>query len=115
MQDQIRADFRAAFKSRDRDAWVAELAASNTCVAPVYSISELVEDDHFEFRRAFNRAHNPKAGSFRQLAPPLAGMNPADEPVEVRDPAETDTLELLEEVGFAPSKLEKLRADGVIA
>ncbi len=115
VQDQIRADFRAAFKSRDRDAWVAELAASNTCVAPVYSISELVEDDHFEFRRAFNRAHNPKAGSFRQLAPPLAGMNPADEPVEVRDPAETDTLELLEAVGFAPSELEKLRADGVVA
>ena len=42
-------------------------------------------------------------------------MNPADEPVEVRDPAETDTLELLEAVGFAPSELEKLRADGVVA
>ena len=36
-QDGIRADFRAAFATRDRDDWAAELAGADTCVTPVLS------------------------------------------------------------------------------
>src|SRR6476659_6913935 len=34
-QDAIRTDFRAAFATRDRDAWVATLGPANTCVSAV--------------------------------------------------------------------------------
>ena len=37
----MRADFAAAFATRDRDDWVAELAPADACVAPVYTIEEL--------------------------------------------------------------------------
>ena len=40
VQDEIRADFRAAFATRGRDAWVAELAGADTCVTPVLSVAE---------------------------------------------------------------------------
>jgi len=36
VQDAIRADLRAAFAARDRDAWVAELGPADACVAPAW-------------------------------------------------------------------------------
>ena len=56
VQDEIRADFQAAFATKDRDAWVAELAGADTCVSPVLSVAELVDDDQFEARQAFVEA-----------------------------------------------------------
>ncbi len=40
-QDDLRAALRDAFARRDRDEWVAMLAPSDTCVAPVLSIEEV--------------------------------------------------------------------------
>jgi alpha-methylacyl-CoA racemase len=65
VQDAVRADLRAAFATRDRDAWVAELAPANTCVAPVYEVAELLSDPHFAARGAFANG---------QVAPVLAGQ-----------------------------------------
>ncbi len=56
VQDDIRADFRAAFATRDRDAWVAELAGADTCVTPVLSVEELVDDEQFGARHAIVEA-----------------------------------------------------------
>ena len=53
VQDAVRADLRAKFATRDRDAWVAALAAADTCVAPVYEVAELLRDPHFAARGAF--------------------------------------------------------------
>jgi alpha-methylacyl-CoA racemase len=63
MQDEIRATFRATFAQRDRDDWVAELAPSDTCVAPVLSVSEVAAK--------FPTQQTPHG--FRQLAPLIAG------------------------------------------
>ena len=46
VQDQIRADFRAAFERKPRDEWVAELGPADTCVSAVYTVPELVDDAH---------------------------------------------------------------------
>ena len=53
VQDKIRSDFKAAFAAKDRDTWVAELAAADTCVTPVLSVAELVGDEQFLARHAF--------------------------------------------------------------
>lgn len=65
VQEQVRADLREAFATRDRDAWVAALAPNDTCVAPVYEVAELVRDPHFAARGAFANG---------QVAPVLAGQ-----------------------------------------
>jgi alpha-methylacyl-CoA racemase len=70
VQDQVRADLRAVFATRDRDAWVAALAPADTCVAPVYEIAELVKDPHFAARGAFANG---------QVAPLLAGQRTSEE------------------------------------
>ena len=55
VQDEIRADLRTAFAAKDRDAWVAELAPADTCVAPVLSVPELIDDEQYAARRVRRR------------------------------------------------------------
>jgi alpha-methylacyl-CoA racemase len=65
VQGEIRADLGAAFATKTRDEWTAALAAADTCVSPVLDVAEVqvhVVD-----------ATHPDHGTFRQMAPTLAG------------------------------------------
>jgi alpha-methylacyl-CoA racemase len=73
VQHEIRADMEAVFRTRTRDAWVAELAPADTCVAPVLSVPEVVGDDQFVARGAFIDASHRDRPSFRQVGYVLAG------------------------------------------
>ena len=115
LQDQIRADLRGVFSTRDRDAWVAELAPADTCVAPVLSVPELIADEQYAARGAFVSAEHPHHGTFRQVGPVLAGMTPADGPYAVREADVTDTDELLREAGLSPDECARLHKAGVVA
>ena len=115
VQDSMRVDFAAAFKTRDRDAWVSELAPHDTCVAPVYTIEELVQDPHLNARGAFGEAQDAEHGTFRQLAPALAGMSRSRDAVPVRDAQQTDTKMLLEEAGMDSGEIARLIENAVIA
>jgi alpha-methylacyl-CoA racemase len=72
-QDEIRAAFAAAFSTRTRDAWVQELAAADTCVAPVLSIAEVAADPHLRARDAFACVVHPDHGEVEQVGPVIAG------------------------------------------
>ena len=113
-QDEIRAAFRRAFATRDRDDWVRELAPADTCVAPVYTLPELVDEPHFVERGVFAQAEDPEHGRFRQLGPVLAGRDRAQPVHRVRPFAETDTPALLRESGLSEPEIEKLIGDGVV-
>ena len=115
VQERMRADFAAAFVTRDRDDWVAELAPADACVAPVYTIEELVADPQLAARGAFGEAIDGSGRRFRQLAPALAGMPRTSEPVQVRDASATDTEALLGEAGMKREAIDALRSSGVIA
>ncbi|HKJ23957.1 MAG TPA: CaiB/BaiF CoA-transferase family protein [Myxococcota bacterium] len=114
VQDAIRADFAAAFRRRGRDAWVAELAPADTCVAPVYDVAELVDDPHFVARGAFAEAKDAGHGTFRQTGAVLAGAA-RDLPVhEVAAPDQTDTDAVLREAGVPDATIRRLRDAGVV-
>jgi len=113
-QEAIRADFRAAFARRERDAWVAELAPADTCVAPVRTVAELAADPHLAARGVFCEAQHPRHGRFRQLAPVLAGAPRLDGPIPLRDASETDTAALLREAGLDEAEVRKLVAEGLV-
>jgi len=111
-QDDIRADLRRAFATRDRDEWVRELAPRDTCVAPVYAVSEVVDDPHF--RGAVVPARHERHGTFRQLAPVLAGTQAAGAPSVVGDATPAETEALLREVGVSAQAIEKMRREGIV-
>ena len=85
VQDDVRADLRATFKTKTRDEWAALLMPADTCVAPVLTIPEVVADSQFVARRAFVEADHPEAGRFRQTGPVLAGQGPPDRPYALRE------------------------------
>lgn len=113
-QDEIRAAFAAAFKSRDRDVWVAELAPNNTCVAPVYDMAELAADEHLNARGSFAEARHGEHGTFKQVGPVWAGCNRDVAVHDVRDDDETDTKALLLAAGASPDEVDGLLAAGVV-
>lgn len=115
VQDQVRADFAAAFRARRRDDWVAELAPADTCVAPVLTVPELVEDPHFAARGVFADAAHPTAGAFRQLGRLLAGTATDERHFDLPDQAVTDTDELLAAAGYPPEEITALREHGAVA
>jgi alpha-methylacyl-CoA racemase len=116
VQDEIRADVRATFLTRDRDDWAAELSPADTCVTAVLSVPELVHDAQFAARGAFVEAKHPDHGTFRQVGPTFAGTTAAPAgPYEVRDATVTDTDELLRAAGFTADECAELREAGAIA
>jgi alpha-methylacyl-CoA racemase len=115
VQDQIRADFRAAFERKPRDEWVAELGPADTCVSAVYTVPELVDDAHVVERGLIVDAVDAAHGPFRQLRPLLAGATAVTEPVSSRPSGVTDTDAVLEAAGFDPTRITSLRQSGAIA
>ena len=113
-QDEIRAAFERAFRQRDRDDWVAELAPADTCVAPVHTIPELVRDEHFRARGVFTQAVHAVHGDFEQIGAVLAGGQRDPPRHHVRPPEETDAVQLLAEAGLANAEVEKLRVEGIV-
>ena len=84
-------------------------------MAPVYTIEELVQDPHLNARGAFGEAQDAEHGTFRQLAPALAGMSRSRDAVPVRDAQQTDTEMLLEEAGMDSGEIARLIENAVIA
>ncbi|MFS8584204.1 MAG: CaiB/BaiF CoA-transferase family protein [Acidimicrobiia bacterium] len=114
VQDAIRADLRAVFRTRTRDEWVALLADADTCVAPVLDIAEVAADPQVAARGAIVEAVHPQRPPFRQLGPLLAGT-PRRDRYELPDVTTTDTTALLAEAGMPGDEIEALLAEGVIA
>jgi len=113
-QPAIRDAFAAAFATRGRDEWVAVLAGADTCVAPVLSVAEVAEDPQFAARGVVTTAEHATEGTFRQLAPLLAGMD-RGAAAALPDPGATDTEHLLKEAGVDGETVAAWVARGVVA
>jgi alpha-methylacyl-CoA racemase len=113
-QDEIRAAFKAAFRTRTRDEWAAELAPNDTCVAPVLSIPELVEDPHWRARGVFMEAEHDERGVFEQVSPILAGGIRSQPRFKVRVGDETDAEALLAQAGFRSEEIATLLEEGAV-
>jgi alpha-methylacyl-CoA racemase len=115
VQDQIRAELRAVFLTRDLDEWITLLGPADTCVAPVLTVPEIVADEQFLARDDYSDAHDSAAGDFQQVGPVFAGMARSNEPYAARDMTVSDTDALLRAAGLADDELVELHESGVIA
>lgn len=115
VQDDIRADFRAAFATRSRDDWVTELGPADTCVSAVATVPELVSDEHLRARDVFVTASRTDGGDFEQVGWVLAGADRHQPGPLVRAVGLTDTDELLRDAGFDDATIAAMHEEGVIA
>jgi alpha-methylacyl-CoA racemase len=113
-QDAIRADFRAAFATRDRDEWVAELGPADTCVSAVASVPEVVRDEHFRARDVYVTATRADGPDFEQVGWLFAGAD-RDQPGPRVLGAETHTAELLRAAGVDDATLAAWTDEGAVA
>ena len=95
-QAAVTAELGARFLTRDRDDWIARLAANDTCVAPVLSIDEVAVDPYLHARGAI------RSGATTSI---LAGSD--------RDEM-APAIDLVDELGLSPERLAELAANGVI-
>lgn len=106
---------RAIFKTRTRDEWIAELGETDTCVGPIYSIDEALNDPHAKARGIRVKSKiGARAEAFEalQVFPRLTGSEE-----EQRYPAPelgADTRELLREAGYSEQEIEQLKTGGHI-
>ncbi len=114
MQDEIRTAFKAAFKTRTRDEWTEELAANDTCVAPVLTIPEVTQEPHWRARGLFMEAELEERGVFEQMGPILAGGVRGQSKHAVRIGDETDTAKLLEAAGLDAEAIQALLDEGSV-
>jgi alpha-methylacyl-CoA racemase len=112
-QDAIRADLTAVFETRRRDEWVALLAAADTCVAPVLSVSEAATAAQFVDRGAVSMASGADGSEWRQLAPLLAGAT-REPSYQLPDRRSNDGADLLAAAGYTTDEIARLRAEGVL-
>ncbi len=112
VQDEIRADFHAAFATRPRDEWVAILGPADTCVSEVASVPEVVHDEHFRARGMFVTALRPGGDTFEQVGWSLAGADREQPAPVVRDPGFDDTETVLADAGFSAEEIAALRGEG---
>ena len=112
LQDQIRSEVAAVIRTKTRDEWTALLAPADTCVAPVLSVPEVVEDP--QLRRGLVESVHPTRGTFTSVGPTLAGQVKAER-YEVREGDVTDTDELLAAAGLSKDDIAKLHDAGVIS
>ena len=119
VQEQIRADLEAVFRTRRRDEWVADLAPADTCVAPVLAVPEVVDDPQFVARHALSTATHPIHGQFRQVGPTLAGqrdgVGDGGDVVHVGDADVSSADKILAQAGFSDDERSAVLAQGAVA
>ncbi len=111
--EAMRADFKAAFLTRGRDAWVDELGPADTCVSAVQDIPELTQDPQFTARGSFVEVEHPTEGAFRQVGGVLAGQTDATG-MAIPDMTVTATHDLLVRAGMSGEEVEALMEQGAV-
>lgn len=104
---------RAIFKTKTRDEWVAELADIDTCVGPVYSIDEALNDPHAQARGVTVTSGNDE-NAFRTL-PSFPRISGVDEEQHSAPPTLGEhTQEILRSFGYSDDEIEQFKAQGAI-
>jgi crotonobetainyl-CoA:carnitine CoA-transferase CaiB-like acyl-CoA transferase len=114
-QEEIFQAFREIFRGKTRDEWVAELMPAETCVAPVYSLDEVVRDRHLQHRQMIVESEESGKGMRKQVG---FMVKLSETPAQIRRPGPElgqDTGELLGELGYDERAIEAFERAGAVA
>lgn len=102
------------FLTRTRDAWWNFLKDKDTCVAPVNSIREALDDPQLRHRRMVLEIDHPTLGRVRQVGFPV---KLSDTPAQLKNLGNIvgfDTERIMEELGYRAEDVRELMHKGAI-
>jgi len=113
-REEIFQSFRETFLTKNRDEWVEILRRKDTCVAPVYSVDELVSDPQLIARGMITEVDHPTLGRIKQVG---SMMKLSESPFQVRNWSQRfgqHTEEILTGLGYSKEDIDRLREIEVI-
>ena len=114
-REEIFQYFKKTFLTKTRDEWVKILRQKDTCVAPVYSIDELVSDPQLLARGMIKEIPHPVLGKIKQVGFMFKLLN---SPPQIRNWSTRfgqHTAEIMRTLGYETASIEALRQKGVIS
>ncbi|MCJ7520762.1 MAG: CoA transferase [Dehalococcoidia bacterium] len=114
-QDEMFRYFKQTFMTKTRDEWVEILRSKDTCVAPVNSIDEVVNDPHLLARGMIRELPHPTMGTVKQVG---SMLKLSDSPFEARNWATRfgqHTDEIMHQLGYDGERIHALREEEVIS
>jgi crotonobetainyl-CoA:carnitine CoA-transferase CaiB-like acyl-CoA transferase len=114
-RDEIFHYFKKTFKTKTRDEWVTILRQEDTCVAPVYSIEEMVSDPQLLTRGMIKEMPHPVLGKIKQVGFMFKLLN---SPCEIRNWSTRfgqHTTKIMRTLGYETASIKALRQKGVIS
>jgi crotonobetainyl-CoA:carnitine CoA-transferase CaiB-like acyl-CoA transferase len=107
--------WRDIFLTRSRDEWLDLCEGTEACVGPVNDFAEASDDPQLRHRRMVVDVEHPRAGVFRQVAPPVKLR---EHPAEIGGPPPRlgeGTREFLLEAGYRGEEIEDLIRQGIVS
>ena len=112
--DAMVEDIRAIFLTRDRDDWLRDLWAADTCAAPVNEPAEALDDPQVRHVGMTWEVEHPSQGPVRQVGFPIAFSRSKVDLRRFAPVLGEHTRELLTEAGYPAGDIATLEADGVV-
>ncbi|MCS7125947.1 MAG: CoA transferase [Aigarchaeota archaeon] len=102
------------FKNNSTSYWVEKLEEAEIPVAPIYTVSKVLEDEHVKHRRMVLDIDHPKIGRMKMLGTPF---KLSETPGQIRIPPPykgQHTDEILRELGFSQEDINTFKNKHVV-
>ncbi|MEO9611839.1 MAG: CoA transferase [Nitratireductor sp.] len=113
--DSIYAELADILATRTTAAWVDIFDKADIPAMPLVTPDELIADPHLAAVGFFRDVEHPSEGAIRDMAFPATWSRTQPEPQRLAPRLGEHSIEILREIGFAPSRIEAMLQAGATA
>ncbi|MEK4426118.1 CaiB/BaiF CoA transferase family protein [Solibacillus sp. FSL K6-1523] len=114
VQDYLKKELSTLFIQKNQKDWLDMLETEETCVGPVYSVDEMMNDPQIMDRKLLTEMEHPTAGIIKQIGFPIKFSHTPGEIYTHAPLLGEHTDEILLGLGFSTNRIEELKNRGVI-